>query len=204
MTALESAPQPLKVLIVDDNHDASTVLARLLQKSGHVVREAPDAIRAMDDAIAFSPDCVISDLCMPDVDGYELARRLRRHGAFGKTLLIAYSATPDADAARDAGFDYCFAKPTAVKLFYQALDELKAMKKQLDQVEQVTRQQGQVVSEVRELMIEVRQDVREIKTGLQEEVKELKSELREIKEDIRELKAEQNDSSEPPPAVDPS
>jgi len=187
----------LRVLIVDDNQDASRILRLLLERMGYSVNEASGASEAVDVAGRFDPDCVISDLQMPEVNGYELARRLRQDASHGHALLVAYSAAPDQEAARLAGFDYCLAKPASLETLMRILKDIRMIEKRLDKVEETTRQQGQVVSEVRDLMKDVKNDVREIKDGLQTEVKELKEELRDVKQDIREIKDGMKEGPDP-------
>ena len=192
----------LRVLIVDDNPEASRVLGLLLQRFGYSVSEAFGGAAAIDEAERFDPDCVISDLNMPVVDGYELARRLPQSTSHNHAVLVAYSANPDEDAARLAGFDYCLMKPTAVETFTRILKDIRMIERRLDKVEETTRQQGQVVKEVRDLMKDVKDDVREIKTGLQSDVKELKQELRDVKQDVRDIKDGLKENPEPESSSD--
>ena len=67
----------MKVLVVDDNHDAATSLSMLVDLLGHEVRTAFDGVEALDLASQFNPDVVLLDLGMPRMDGYEACRRLR-------------------------------------------------------------------------------------------------------------------------------
>src|SRR6185369_16195020 len=69
--------QAMKVLVVDDNHDAATSLSMLVDMLGHEVRTAYDGVEALDMASQFVPDVVLLDLGMPRMDGYEACRRLR-------------------------------------------------------------------------------------------------------------------------------
>lgn len=187
---MSSSVAALRVLLVDDSRDSRTVLSRLLQRHGFAVAEASDGEQALAIEEEFRPDCVISDLAMPKLSGYGLARELRRQRGLDKTLLVAYSAYIDPAEARAAGFDCWFVKPTPISAFVQVLEEFAVMKKRLDQVEEATRQQGQVVHEVRDLMKEVKSDIKEIKSGLQEDVKGLKDQIQDVKEDVQEIKEE--------------
>src|SRR5690606_27241735 len=80
-----------RVLVVDDNEDAVMALSRLLEFSGHVVRKAYDGPAALAAAAEFRPDAVLLDIGLPELDGYEVARRLRADPAFDGLLLIALS-----------------------------------------------------------------------------------------------------------------
>ncbi|WP_075091329.1 response regulator [Planctomyces sp. SH-PL14] len=199
---MSSSVAALRVLLVDDSRDSRTFLSRLLQRHGFAIAEAIDGEQALAIGYEFRPDCVISDLAMPNLSGYGLARELRRRSGLDKTLLVAYSAYVDPAEARAAGFDYWFVKPTPISAFLQVLKEFEVMKKRLDQVEEAAREQGHVVHEVRDLMKEVKSDINEIKTGLQEDVKDLKVQLQEVKEDVQEIKEQLRRSEDGSPDGD--
>ena len=116
--AVASAPPPstaqLKVLIVEDHRDAGEVLGTVLEIWGYDVRHVLDAAAALVAVGDWNPDVVLSDLGLPQMDGYELARRLRRHPATSGAMLIAlsgYGRDEDKQAALDAGFDHHLVKP---------------------------------------------------------------------------------------------
>jgi len=67
----------LRILVVDDHQDCADSLAMLLELSGHVVEQAYDGAAAIVLAHDFNPDIVFLDIAMPEMDGYEVARRLR-------------------------------------------------------------------------------------------------------------------------------
>jgi CheY-like chemotaxis protein len=81
------------ILVVDDEFASRRVLARLLGKQGYRVREAADGPEALALVRAEHPDLVIVDLLMPQMDGFELVRRLRSEPAIARTRVIFYSAT---------------------------------------------------------------------------------------------------------------
>lgn len=97
-----------RVLIVDDNIDAGEILSDLLSILGYstvYIHRSPLALSCVDE---FKPDICISDLNMPEMDGYEFARSLRANPQCKKTFLIALSAytwPEHREAAIDAGFD---------------------------------------------------------------------------------------------------
>ncbi|MBK4738310.1 PAS domain-containing protein [Noviherbaspirillum sp. DKR-6] len=112
----ESPPllQPLRLMIVDDNADAADTLAALLRASGHDVTVREDAKSALDAARRDAPQVFILDIGLPDIDGYELARRLRADPGTQNALLIAltgYGQPHDRVLSRTAGFDHHFVKP---------------------------------------------------------------------------------------------
>ena len=110
-------PQPAhrqRVLIVDDNADAAESLAELLRDCGHNVRTAADGSTALRDAPLFRPEVVILDIGLPEIDGYEVARRLRGDPRLGSATLIAltgYGEERHRRRTEEAGFNYHFTKP---------------------------------------------------------------------------------------------
>jgi signal transduction histidine kinase len=108
-----SAATGRRILLVDDNVDSAVTLSWLLSERGHRVRIAHDGPDGLKAAHEFKPDVLLLDLGLPGIDGYELARRLRREG-FAAALVIAisgYAHESDIDSSRAAGFDRHFAKP---------------------------------------------------------------------------------------------
>jgi signal transduction histidine kinase/ActR/RegA family two-component response regulator len=111
--AAASAAQ-LKVLVVDDNVDAAQVLAMYVGSQGHDVRVEHDSHDALAQAAAFAPDVCLLDIGLPDMDGYELARRLRRDPATAQATLVAvtgYGQDQDRRNSAAAGFDHHLVKP---------------------------------------------------------------------------------------------
>ena len=109
-----SAQAPLRVLVVDDNLDAAHTLNLFLAAAGHRVEIAYNALDAIEVAKVFAPQVCLLDIGLPDLDGYELARRLRRlPQTAGATLIAAtgYGRQQDRDAAHEAGFDHYMVKP---------------------------------------------------------------------------------------------
>jgi PAS domain S-box-containing protein len=113
----ESAPPaaaPRRVLVVDDNPDAAQSLAMLLGLWGHDVRTAHDGPAAVAAAAGYRPDLVFLDIGMPGMNGYEVARALRRLPGLGGVTLVAvtgYGQDDDRDRTRRAGIDHHLTKP---------------------------------------------------------------------------------------------
>ena len=106
----------MKVLVVDDNHDAATSLSMLVSLLGHDVRTAFDGVEALDVANEFHPDLVLLDLGMPRMDGYEACRRLRAQPWCARTRVVAvtgWGRDDDRQKTRMAGFDQHLIKPVA-------------------------------------------------------------------------------------------
>jgi CheY-like chemotaxis protein len=189
MTASEGAidrdAPPLRILVVDDNRDAADSLCLLLRMWAFDVRVAYDGQEALAAAHAYRPDCLLSDIGLPGIDGYHLAERVRRDEALKGVTLVAVTAYADEARAKAAGFDHHFVKPPDPQAVEAMLRRLRAVGKHLDQTEELVRQQGEVVTEARDVMQEVKQEVREMRQELREvkeDVKEMCQELREVKD----------------------
>ena len=77
------------MLVVDDNVDAATTLAMLLQASGHDVRTAYDGPTALEAALDYRPNVVLLDIGLPGLNGFEVAKRLRQQPALQNAVLVA-------------------------------------------------------------------------------------------------------------------
>ncbi len=109
---LPPVAEPIKktrrILAVDDNTDAAESLALLLRLQGHEVRIAHDGLTALQEAEAFRPEVVLMDLDLPQMDGYEVARRLRSQEGLKHTFLVAltgFGRSTDRQRVQEAGFD---------------------------------------------------------------------------------------------------
>jgi signal transduction histidine kinase len=110
----EPRQPPRRVLIVDDNVDAADSLALVLQLDGHVTRTGYCARDALELAASFEPDAMLLDIGLPEMDGYEVARRIRASGHLPQVKLIAltgYGQAEDVQRAQEAGFDDHLVKP---------------------------------------------------------------------------------------------
>ena len=108
---------PRRVLIVDDNQDAAAMMGEALELAGHTVEIAHDGLRGLELAAEFDPDCVLLDIGLPMIDGYEVARRLRhRDGDRHRTVvaITGYGQDHDARRALEAGFDRHLVKPVSL------------------------------------------------------------------------------------------
>jgi PAS domain S-box-containing protein len=105
------------VMVVDDNVDAADSMGALLEALGHQAHVVYDAHSALRDAERLRPDAFILDIGLPDIDGFELARRLRARPASEEALLVAltgYGQAHDRVLSRAAGFDHHFVKPIEI------------------------------------------------------------------------------------------
>jgi signal transduction histidine kinase/ActR/RegA family two-component response regulator len=113
-----------KVLVVDDNRDAADSLAMLLRLMGADVRVAYGGEDAYQSYLAFRPSVSFLDIGMPEVDGYEVARRIRRDPASESAILVALTGWGQEDDRRrssEAGFNHHLVKPVHLELLESVL-----------------------------------------------------------------------------------
>jgi len=115
--APEPSPVPSnthRVLIVDDSADTAESVAELARSWGHEVVVAQDGPTALEVVSGFRPDIALLDIGLPEMNGYELARRLRQISGMETTRLVAitgYAREEDRRAAQEAGFSLHLTKP---------------------------------------------------------------------------------------------
>jgi two-component system CheB/CheR fusion protein len=113
-----------RVLVVDDNLDQAVSLGKLLEMMGHEVHVTYDGLRALDAAEEFRPEVALIDIGLPGIDGYELARRLRRSPHLEHTVLVAqtgWGQPSDQLLSEQAGFDFHLVKPVAPERLIEIL-----------------------------------------------------------------------------------
>ena len=118
-----------KILVVDDNTDAAESTAMVLKLEGHEVKVASNGPAALQYATDFRPDVILLDIGLPEMDGYEIARRLRAIASFTQTLLIAvsgYAGDEHRERARQAGFDHYLVKPAGVASLNQLIASFRS------------------------------------------------------------------------------
>jgi CheY-like chemotaxis protein len=115
----------LKVLVVEDNIDAAQTLAMLLHEAnGYDVSVCSNGLSALKLFESQEPHAVILDIGLPDIDGYEVARRMRQMKPAPGALLLAltgYSQPQDVESAKSAGFDHHLSKPANPKAIVDLL-----------------------------------------------------------------------------------
>jgi PAS domain S-box-containing protein len=118
-----------RVLIVDDNEDAGSTLGELLQCRGYQVRTVTTGERALGEALAFAPEVMLIDIGLPEMDGYEVARRLRSIQGQRCPVLVAltgYGQAEDRRRSLEAGFDEHLTKPVAAERLFRVLATVAA------------------------------------------------------------------------------
>ncbi|MDQ8181973.1 ATP-binding protein [Pelagicoccus sp. SDUM812005] len=103
-----------RVLIVDDNRDAATMLSSMIKMFGYDIRIAHDGMEAIEMAGEFQPKAILMDLGMPKMSGYEAAERIRQQ-SWGKSItliaLTGWGQDEDKRKTKSAGFDHHLVKP---------------------------------------------------------------------------------------------
>ena len=115
--ALEAISGQLRILVVDDNVDAAVTLSMLLEASGHETLVEYGAQAGLARARAASPQACLLDIGLPDMDGRELARRLRADPVTSGAMLVAvtgYGQDSDREQILAAGFDHHLVKPVDI------------------------------------------------------------------------------------------
>lgn len=114
----DAASAALRIMVVDDNADAADLIGMLLEVLGHQVTVQYTPAKALESAARLMPQICLLDIGLPDMDGYELARQLRRIPGMDSAILAAvtgYGQPQDRKAAFGAGFNFHFAKPVDTK-----------------------------------------------------------------------------------------
>jgi CheY-like chemotaxis protein len=122
--AVDAGLSGKRVLIVDDNADAADALAMSLVLDGYTAEAVYSAQRAIERVTTFRPDAVVLDIGLPELNGYEVARRLRELPALNETRLIALTGYGQAEhrrLSREAGFDEHLVKPVDLDVLRRAL-----------------------------------------------------------------------------------
>jgi PAS domain S-box-containing protein len=118
------APEPskngsLRILVVEDETIVAEMLVMLLKLWGHAVQEVHEGQAALAAIATFSPEVILCDLGLPGMDGYELARHVRRGDGENKPVLVAitgYGQVEDKRRTQAAGFDHHMTKPVDPKI----------------------------------------------------------------------------------------
>lgn len=117
-----------RILVVDDLNDAAASLALVCELYGAEARVARDGLEALAVGASFLPDVVLMDISMPNMNGYEAARRVRAE-PWGKTVVLialtGWGRQGDIEAARNAGFDGHLLKPVGAEALIDLISQLR-------------------------------------------------------------------------------
>jgi CheY-like chemotaxis protein len=118
------AAVPRRILIVDDNPDSAESMRLMYRLSGHDARVVGEGSLAVEQAAEFGAEAVLLDIGLPDIDGYEVARRLRADARTRDVLIIAitgYGRDEDLRRSREVGIDEHVVKPVDLDLVFDYL-----------------------------------------------------------------------------------
>jgi len=118
----------LRVLVIDDIPDVADVLKMLLDLEGFETRVAYSGAVALESAREFRPDVVICDIGLPEMDGHEIARRLRHDPDFAPATLIAltgWGTEGEVRRTRESGFDFHLVKPVDANALLELLSHME-------------------------------------------------------------------------------
>ena len=132
-SASSSKPDQLQVLVVDDNTDAAESLGVLLDIEGHAAHIAHTGAQALQLAQSQELDVVFLDIGLPDMTGYDVAKRMRLLPNMQKTMLVAltgWGTQDDRQRTREAGFDRHLTKPAELPAVEELLRAAAQAKRQ--------------------------------------------------------------------------
>jgi PAS domain S-box-containing protein len=117
--------ETLRILFVDDNADTAFVLSKFLTASGHVVKTAGSAAAALELASKEPFDIIVSDIGLPDVDGYELMKQIRAYYPIQGIAMSGYGMEDDLRKSREAGFSDHIVKPASLSQLERSINRLR-------------------------------------------------------------------------------
>jgi signal transduction histidine kinase/CheY-like chemotaxis protein len=117
-----------KVLLVEDDADGRAMMEALLGLQGHTVRSVGTGLAALDAVREWQPDAILVDIGLPDIDGYEVARRIRRseHHDVKLVSISGYGQEEDLRRAYEAGFDVHLVKPIDPGFLHEVLSAMRS------------------------------------------------------------------------------
>ncbi len=126
-----AAEQKQHILVVDDSEDMRDLLQRLLVRAGYHIILAEDGQTSLTQAKLYHPDLVLMDLSLPDMDGWEAVRHLRKMREFRTTPIIAVTAhvsSQEEERAMAAGCTAHIGKPFDTRILLQEVARLLTSK----------------------------------------------------------------------------
>ena len=191
----------MKILVVEDNEDSRILLMKQLRAHGHEVMAAADGVEALQQALAETPDIILSDIMMPNMDGYQLCQKCKQHDKLRGIPFVFYTATytkeEDEKLGLSLGANSFIYKPIEPDVLVQMLSEIveKTQSGALAPAEVAPLEPSLFLSEyTKRIVAKLEDKVAELEeseeklSGLYEELKTLNLELEErVKERTRQL-----------------
>lgn len=120
-------PRAMKFLVVDDSESIVQLVRAILESAGHAVEVRKSSVQALQEAVAIRPDVILLDLMMPEMDGFELCRRLREKAELAEVRIVVLSGKAyefDRRRARQLGADGYIVKPIRPESFLKTLGDI--------------------------------------------------------------------------------
>lgn len=114
----------MKILVVDDNQASAQTLGWMLEMMGHEYKLALNGVEALKAAPEYVPDLVLLDLGLPDINGYDVCRKLRAMPELSNVRIVAQTGWGEdkcGGKTQDAGFDRHLVKPIEIEVLQQVL-----------------------------------------------------------------------------------
>lgn len=116
--------RPLDVLVVDDNFGSAFMMAEVLKRAGHQARVAVGGNEAIRAAVAQAPDAILMDINLPDLGGFEAAKRIKTLMPRVKVIAISGMHIPAGIEGDVLIFEACLHKPIAPQELLSSLEQL--------------------------------------------------------------------------------
>ena len=117
----------MNVLIADDNEDGRIIMSLLLKEKGHNVVAAPNGKVALDMVKESKPDMIVTDILMPEMDGFELCRQIRASPEYNHVIIVIYTGSykspADIELGCAIGANEYIIKPQEPRVFTQLIEK---------------------------------------------------------------------------------
>ncbi len=126
--ALRNPINRRRILIVDDNIDILMSMEILLDVMGYIVETESNGLEAIETARTFYPDLILMDIGMPQLNGYAVAKEIRKQSWGEKIFIVAltgWGQEQDKQDAKEAGFDFHITKPIKMDRLEKLLADLQ-------------------------------------------------------------------------------
>lgn len=118
----------MKILVIEDNQDNRELITFILEHAGHEISSAVDGVEGIEAAKEQQPDLILLDLALPEMDGWEVAKKLKSDPTTSDITLVAltaFTAPHDKRRAMEAGCDAYYSKPINAATFPGEISKLK-------------------------------------------------------------------------------
>jgi len=116
-----------RIVVVEDTDDLRELMVELLNERGYEAHGAGSGLEGVERIVALTADIALVDVGLPDIDGYEVARRIRSDANIKQPCLVAltgYGGPAERERSRNAGFDRHLTKPVDLQVLTQTLQEV--------------------------------------------------------------------------------